>query len=130
MRPYAPSNDDPAQFIATPVIHNDEVCAILAFQIPLDEINAIMQERTGMGESGETYLVGSDLLMRSDSYLAPESHSVEVSLNGTVAANGVDTEAARTGLSGEADNRVILDYRGTPVFSSWGPVEVGDLRWS
>ena len=74
--PYAPSNGDPAAFIAEPVVHDGKVDMVVALQLPLDGINAIMTHREGMGESGETYLVGEDLLMRSDSYLDPVNHTV------------------------------------------------------
>ena len=50
-----------------------------ALQMPLDRVNEIMRERTGMGETGESYLVGPEKLMRSDSYLDPENHSVAAS---------------------------------------------------
>jgi methyl-accepting chemotaxis protein len=43
---------------------------ILIFQFPIDRLNTIMKERDGLGDTGETYLVGEDLLMRSDSFLA------------------------------------------------------------
>ncbi len=64
---YKPSNDAPACFIAAPIKEGANIIGILALQIPLDSINKIMQERSGLGESGETYLVGKDKLMRSDS---------------------------------------------------------------
>ena len=61
---------EPSSFLASPVKDNDgKNRGILAFQISLNAINQIMQERTGMGNTGETYLVGPDNLMRSDSFL-------------------------------------------------------------
>ena len=41
----------------------------VAFQMPLGKINEIMLRRHGMGKTGESYLVGQDGLMRSNSYL-------------------------------------------------------------
>jgi methyl-accepting chemotaxis protein len=127
--PYAPSNDEPAAFIAQPVIHGGEVELVVALQLPLDAINSIMQRREGMGETGETYLVGPDKRMRSDSFLDPAGHSVKASFAGTVAANGVDTEAAREALAGKTDAKIIMDYNGNPVLSSYRPVQVGDTTW-
>ncbi len=70
--PYAPSGNLPAAFVAGPVVDENGVhVGAIAIQVPLDQINAIMMERSGMGETGETYLVGPDKLMRSDSYLDP-----------------------------------------------------------
>ncbi len=127
--PYAPSNGAPAAFVAQPVVHNGEVELIVALQLPLEAINSIMQEREGMGETGETYLIGPDKLMRSDSFLDPKGHSVMASFAGTVAQNGVDTEAATEALSGRTGAKVIIDYNGNPVLSAFTPLTVGNTTW-
>ena len=128
--PYEPSNGEPAAFAAQPVVHEGDIEAIVALQLPLEAINDIMQQREGMGETGETYLVGQDKLMRSDSFLDSEGHSVKASFAGTVERNGVDTEAAREALSGKTDTKVIIDYNGNPVLSAYTPVKVGDTTWA
>ena len=46
-------------------------------QLSLNAINGVMQQRQGMGKTDETYLVGPDKLMRSDSYFDPVNHSVK-----------------------------------------------------
>jgi methyl-accepting chemotaxis protein len=127
-RPYAPSGDAPASFIAQPLVHNGETELVVALQLSLADINGIMQERTGMGETGETYLVGPDNLMRSDSFLDPENHSVSASFANPETGT-VETEAANAALSGETDAKVIIDYNGNPVLSSYTPVSVYDTTW-
>ena len=129
-RPYAPSNDAPAQFIAAPIREKGEIIGIVALQISLDAINGIMQERSGMGKTGETYLVGQDKKMRSDSYLDPEGHSVAASVVGTVDKNGVDTEGVREAQAGRAGQKVIIDYNGNPVLSAWDTIDLGDFKWT
>jgi len=128
--PYAPSNGEPAAFIAEPVTHDGNIEMVVALQLSLSDINSIMQQREGMGETGETYLIGPDKLMRSDSYLDPEGHSVKASFAGNVEDNGVDTEAAREALSGNTDCRIITDYNGNPVLSAYTPVGVLGHRWA
>jgi methyl-accepting chemotaxis protein len=128
--PYAPSNGDPASFVAYPVLDGGEVTMVVALQISLEDINAIMQQREGMGETGETYLVGPDKRMRSDSYLDPEGHSVAASFAGSVAENGVDTEATRQALAGQEGAGVITDYNGNPVLSAYTPLDLGDFTWA
>ncbi|MEE8442320.1 MAG: methyl-accepting chemotaxis protein [Dehalococcoidia bacterium] len=127
--PYAPSNGAPAAFIGQPVVHEGGVELIVALQLPLDAINGIMQERTGMGATGETYLVGPDKLMRSDSYLDPVGHSVLASLQGTVDQNGVDTDATLNGLAGQTGSEIITDYNGNPVLSVYAPANLEGLNW-
>lgn len=126
---YEPSGGEPASFIAMPLLHAGEAELLVALQMPIDRINEIMQERTGMGDTGETYLVGPEKLMRSDSFLDPENHSVLASFaNPTLGS--VDTEASRSALGGERDARIIVDYNGSSVLSAWTPVGVYDTTWA
>jgi len=61
---YAPSNGAAASFVGAPCRNpNGELIGVVALQIPLDQVNRIMQDRSGLGESGETYLVGTDKLL-------------------------------------------------------------------
>jgi methyl-accepting chemotaxis protein len=127
--PYAPSNDAPSAFIAQPVTHNGDVEIVVGLQLSLDAINNVMQQRDGMGETGETYLVGSDKLMRSDSFLDPTNHSVKASFANPSRGN-VDTEAARDALSGKTASKIITDYNGNSVLSAYAPLKIGDATWA
>jgi len=130
-RPYEPSNGAPAAFIAQPVLDSDgEVAMIVAIQLSIDLINGIMQSRAGMSETGETYLVGGDKRMRSDSYLDSVRRSVVSSFAGTIAENGVDTKASNEALSGKEGVELITDYRNTPVLSAYAPIDIFGTRWA
>jgi methyl-accepting chemotaxis protein len=126
---YAPSYDAPAGFIATPVYSGGERVGVLAFQFPIDRLNNIMLEREGMGETGETYLVGEDGLMRSDSYLNPEERSVAASF-ANPETGSVKTAAVQQALAGNSGEAVIENYRGQPVFSAFRAITVGGLNWA
>ncbi len=126
---YAPSNGDPAAFLGTP-IHDEEgkIEGIMVVQLPLDQINTIMQARDGLGETGETYLVGPDQLMRSDSFLDPEHHTVMASFKDP-SKGSVNTDASKAACAGKTGARVIIDYNGNPVLSAYTSVTFGDLTW-
>ena len=126
--PYAPSNNDPAGFIALPFTNNG-LSVVIALQLSIEKIDEIMQQRSGMGETGESYLIGSDLRMRSDSFLDPKGHSVIASFAGTVEENGVDTEAAKLAIKGKQGQKIIIDYNGNPVLSAYTPVDIHGIRW-
>ena len=129
--PYEPSNGDPAAFIAQPLLHSDGNTSLyVALQLPLEGIQAIMGSRKGMGETGESYLIGSDLRMRSNSFLDPNGHSVKASFAGTIQKNGVDTEAAKRALAGENGTDIIIDYNGNPVLSSFDRISFGAFDWA
>ncbi|MCB2187639.1 MAG: methyl-accepting chemotaxis protein [Deltaproteobacteria bacterium] len=127
--PYAPSNNEPAAFIAQPLLQGDKVEGVVALQLSLKAINAIMQERNGLGRTGETYLVGPDKLMRSDSFLDPERHSVKASF-ANPSQGSVDTVASREALSGVAGEQIITDYNGNPVLSAYTPVKLNGFTWA
>ncbi|MDH5784667.1 MAG: methyl-accepting chemotaxis protein [Chromatiales bacterium] len=112
IKKYAPSNDAPAIFAAQPVIVDNKVALVLAVQLSTGDIDEVMQERTGLGNSGETYLVGWDKLMRSESRFKAN----------TILEQKVDTKAVEVGITNTAGTEIIDDYRGTPVLSSWSHV--------
>ncbi len=126
---YPPSYEAPASFIASPVYKGDAKIGVVVFQMPLDRVNAIMSQRQGLGETGETYLVGADHLMRSDSFLDPENHSVIASFKHPEKGH-VKTSATQKALSGKDGNEIITDYNGNPVLSSYSPISPGGLNWA
>ncbi|BDX07353.1 methyl-accepting chemotaxis protein [Planctobacterium marinum] len=127
--PYLPSYEAPASFQAAPVMDGDKLEAILIFQLPIEPVNAIMTSRSGLGETGETYLVGEDRLMRSDSFLSPDTHTVSASF-ANPATGKVNTEAVQQAFNGKEGTRIIIDYLGNPVLSSWQLVDLGDFKWA
>ena len=127
--PYAPRNGDPAAFIAQPIIQGDEIELIVALQLSIDAVNTIMHERAGMGKTGETYLVGSDKLMRSDSFLDPEKHSVKASF-ADPSTGSVDTVAVNEALAGNLGTKIITEYNGQKALSAYTPVDIGNVRWA
>ena len=103
---------------------------VVAVQLSIDKINAVMQVREGMGQTGESYLVGPDQRMRSDSYLDSRNRTVRASFAGAVSTHGVDTAAANAALKGQAGLVYIDDYNGNPVVSAFAPVDAFGLQWA
>ncbi len=121
-RPYAPSADAPASFMATPIMgENGSVVGVLAFQMPIGKINAIMQKSDGMGESGESYLVGEDYLMRSDSRFSEESTILKTKIVG---------ETTTAALKGNSGIETIQDYRNISVVSAYTDFNIHGRNWA
>ncbi len=74
------------------------------------DIQRILLERTGLGETGESYLVGEDKLMRSRSRFYPDQIPTEILVN---------TRGVNNALKGTKDHGIITDYRGVRVFSAY-----------
>ena len=121
-RPYAPSYNAPASFISTPIVdENGAIVGVLAFQMPIGRINSIMQKNEGMGESGEAYIVGPDLLMRSDSRFSKESTILKTKITGQTTTDA---------LNGKSGIKTILDYRGISVVSAYTDMVFHGTKWA
>jgi len=150
-KPYYPSYEAAASFMATPVYADGTRLGVLVFQMPIDAINAIMTndkrwQEAGLGLSGETYLVGQDTLLRSQSrflledkagYLealraAGVSQSTIEQIDQKESAIGrqpIKTVGSSAALSGQTGIEIIKDYRGVPVLSAFAPVNISGMRW-
>ncbi|MFQ5531583.1 MAG: methyl-accepting chemotaxis protein, partial [Candidatus Nanoarchaeia archaeon] len=128
---YEPTNEA-ASFIGTPIhSKNGEYIGNAVFKISLKDINNIMQFRTGSFQSEDTYLVGSDKRMRSDTYLDPVNHNVKASFEGTIENNGIDTKAIREALAGRKGKDDIIDFRGNEVLLVYSPIDLpNDIKWA
>lgn len=151
-RRYRPSYATPAAFIATPVYDHFEMIGILAFQLPIDEINNIMTDHQhwredGLGHTGEVYLVGAeDLLMRSVSrFLLEDKEKYEqtqanlgtnkeqlhkmLQLNTTILQQKVNTKASQEIAKDNSGTSIVESYQGKPVLSSYAPLSIAGLDW-
>lgn len=149
--PYGPSYAAPASFIASPIFDGDKKIGVLVFQVPINEINRVMTgdfnwKDEGLGDSGETYIVGSDYKMRNDSrfiieepdryleLLAKIGVSMKVidlikSYSTSILFQDVQTEAVEDALKGNKGTKIIKDYRGISVLSSYVPLNIKDVQW-
>ena len=150
-RPYVPSFGAMAAFIAAPIFDDGVRIGAIALQIPVDRINSTMTSHemwadVGLGESGETYLVGPDFLMRSQSRFLIEDkdgylqlmrdlgvadHTVELmgTQESSIGLQEVNTEGTRAALAGQSEEAIFGDYRDIDVLSSYRPLDLPGLDW-
>ena len=120
---YVPKDGAPVMFAAASVRNEGEPIGAVAVTIPIEGLNDIMTAQgqwqdTGFGSTGESYVVGSDLTMRSDARLwleDPEAFAAEFAAAGypaelaafiaafdsTVLLQPVDTEAVDAAFDGD-----------------------------
>ncbi|QEK52794.1 HAMP domain-containing protein [Pedobacter aquae] len=87
--------------------------------IDYSNIQNILLERTGMGESGETYLVGEDFRMRSESRFLPDKKPYDIA---------VKTPGVISALKGINGRGIFKDYRGVPVYSVYSLIQISNLK--
>lgn len=147
---YEPA-DEPTAWFVSPVGPQSQVEGVLALQFPISKINRLMTvdrqwQESGLGRTGETFIVGPDDLMRSDSRLFledPEAYKRDVVDAGTppdVAQQAIDrggttliqpvpTEATKLAQRGQRGTLVADDYLGHETLQAYSPADIPGLRW-
>ncbi|MEM8740963.1 MAG: cache and HAMP domain-containing protein, partial [Pseudomonadota bacterium] len=92
--PYGPSADAPASFMAIPV-HDaaQSLIGVIALQMPVDRINALIGKFHKPKIGQESYLIGPDGLLRADAQSTPESDVLTTRLT---LPDGHETEVVQT----------------------------------
>ncbi len=148
---YQPA-DEPTAWMVSPVGQGGRVEGALALQFPISKINRLMTadkkwEAAGMGQTGETFLVGPDGLMRSDSRMflenpeqfkrdvidagtPPDVAETSIRQGGTTLVQPVETEATRLAKRGQDGTLVDRDYLGHESLQAYAPVDLPGLNWS
>lgn len=83
-------------------------------------IQSILLERTGMGNSGETYIVGEDYSLRSQSRFFSDESRNQITAK---------TQGVLMAMIGKNGSGIIDDYRGIPVYSAYHKLEIPHLNW-
>lgn len=151
--PYEASRGEPTQYVATSIFDGNERLGVLAFQLSTKGIDRVMNGdrgwvRDGLGQSGESLLVGPDHLARSDvrkyledpdGYLALQKNLgvPEETLNRirtfktTILQTAVNYPSVTLALQGQQGTRTGLSETGTGTsLVSYTPVDIEGLRWA
>ncbi len=150
--PFRPSYGQPVAFIGSPIFQQSNLIGILLLQLPVDEINRIMTgnfqwKKDGLGKTGETILVGSDYLMRSQSRFLvenPDNYFKELAKQkvsekkiqkikanqSPILLQEVKTNSIEKALQGEEGLGILDDYRGVSSLVAYAPLKLADsLDW-
>ncbi|MCX6245190.1 MAG: HAMP domain-containing protein [Bacteroidetes bacterium] len=110
-------------FMEAPVFsRNGHMAGWIILELPPDAINRIMLNKdpgNGLGRTGETYLVGIDYRMRSDSRF----------IHNSILRTRVMTKPVISAIHGEEGQSETVDYRFIPVLSSYSSIAIPGLKW-
>lgn len=121
-QPYAPSGGQGAAFMSIRVDdENGTAVGVIGIQVPFDLINAIMTRADGLGETGEVYLIGTDMKYRSESRFGDRHQLLDIAADLPQASDSVN----------EQHNVFwnVPGLNGGTVLSTSGTFVYGDVKW-
>nr|WP_172959721.1 methyl-accepting chemotaxis protein [Thiomicrorhabdus aquaedulcis] len=125
---YAPTQGLPVAFVSTPVVFEGKTLGILIIEINHNAINDILFDRSGMGSTGETFLVGQDKLLRTNAQQQPERFNIN-----TVFANPQSHQMQHPAIDLALNNKAgIIDspsYTNTPTLTAYAPLNIKGTQW-
>ncbi|HZB13203.1 MAG TPA: GAF domain-containing protein [Chryseolinea sp.] len=150
--PYDPSYHAPASFIASVVYDGNEKIGILVFQMPINKINQILTgnnkwREDGLGETGETFIVGDDYKVRSISRQVIEDLEGHLSalkkiryddallqqirkMQTNILMEEVKTEAVANALNGLTGTTLAQNAFGEKMLTAYAPLNITDVHWT
>jgi signal transduction histidine kinase len=119
-----PFNENkPSYYLSAPVYDDHKtLIGFISLLVSTKAINNIMLENSsenGLGETGESYIVGRDFYMRSDSRFIPKSLMNQV----------VKTQSSLNAFEGKLGAEIINDYRNITVLSSYSKLNIPGINW-
>lgn len=115
------SNNHRFVVLHVPVPSPSGAC-FLWLEVNTERLDSIMYERTGLGSTGESYIVGADNSMRTPSRFFKDKNPLSIDVNTTAVKNVFKNKGK--------DERIIKDYRGIDVLSAYSSINVKGLEWA
>ncbi len=148
---YPAAGDEPSLFVASPVIDDGSLAGYVALRIGPDRISEITTNDgswVALGDTGETFVVAQDDLMRSDArgFIEDESaYLADVAAEGaaserqirsmeffgtTVTFQPVDNKDVTEALELEPELVETTSYLGTDVLQARRALDIDGLEWA
>ena len=122
LEPFQVDGGTPTGFMATGVFSNGKSMGVLAFELSSEQLSGLLGSRLGLGETGETILVGSDHLMRNDSSFTSAND---------ILATKYETQQVDAALAGKTQSVAeVSSYRDMIMLAVAAPVTFEGHNWA
>ncbi len=152
--PYEGAQGEPTQYVASPIWDGQERLGVFALQLSTAAIDDVMTgkrgwERDGLGHSGESVIIGSDYLLRTNArqYLEnPAAYLARLKANGvpevnldrirtyntTILQTSAKFPSITAALQGKEGTVIERNVRGkgTASLVSYMPLHIEGLHWA
>jgi serine phosphatase RsbU (regulator of sigma subunit) len=112
-----PATGEIAAFAAAPVLQENRLVGVVALHLSNDELYRVIQDHTGLGETGETLLTrvaGEDVV-----FITPLRNDPQAAFRRQLAdgsSHGIPSQHSARGYRGEG---LAVDYRGQSTLGVW-----------
>jgi len=118
-----PGRDNPEVYVAAPVLREETRVAVIILQIGVSAINRLIEQRAGLGRTGEILLgmreadtIALIAPARRDPHDPNDPHT---GFRRTIRLGDELGQSLQRATSGEDGSGILIDYRGQETFSAW-----------
>ena len=136
-KPFEPSYNMPASFLASPVFNSENRrVGNLIIELSPASIDKIMNfegkyEESGLGDTGISYLLGSDYKMRSNHRFIKNIDNKSVkSANTTISLYEIKNDLIKQALKNKTGAGITVDNKGNDVLTAYTGIKVFDKQWA
>ncbi len=122
---FYPATNQPAAFLAAPVLKEGVVVGVMVLQMSNEEVYKLAGDYTGLGETGETIIasrVGDKAI-----FLTPLRHDPNAAFRRRVSIGSKEDIPIQEAVQGKKGVGKYIDYRGKEVLAAWRYLP--HLRW-
>jgi signal transduction histidine kinase len=111
---FYPATNEPAAFIGAPVMKDNAVIGVVAFQMDNEEVYRVVQDPTGAGHTGETVVAG--IKEGQAVVMTPLRHDPDAAFRRRVAVGSGEERLIQEAVRGISTEGHFTDYRGQRVY--------------
>ena len=109
--------DNPVLYVAAPVLRHETRVGVIILQIGDSAINKLLDQRAGLGRTGEIILATRHA--DTVTFIAPARHDPHAAFRRKIHLGDKIGQSLQRATSGEKGSGVLIDYRGQETFSAW-----------
>ncbi len=114
---YYQATNEPAAFVAAPIIKQGEVVGVVALQMSNQEVYRLVQDYTGLRQTGEI-VIGSRVREKA-TFITPVRHDPHAAFRRQIAMGSDTDKPLQKAVQAKRGAGIAIDYRGQEVLAAW-----------
>ncbi|WP_455757157.1 bifunctional diguanylate cyclase/phosphodiesterase [Sulfurimonas sp.] len=125
---YKPNPNGIAQFALYPIMDKNAVIqTIVVVELDIQSLTDALSLSSDIYTTNETYIIGDDYKLRTDTLLEPKKYNVLNSFNNNIT---ISTKAVKDSFLGNSSTLLTKDYRGVDVLSTVSTINNQSFQWA